>query len=111
MLPALSQVVEAEAKMNMRFELQRLGFAIVAFKADKNKLPSELSELVPNYLPELPVDQYAGDTMRFVTDGEQYLAYSIGPNRVDDGGATRNSVGRADDIAIGELNVLPESTD
>ena len=111
MLPALSQVVEAEARMKVRFELQRLGFAIVEFQAENGRLPGELSELVPEFLDRVPVDHYAGEEFRFLTADADYIAYSIGPNRIDDGGATRRSMGRADDISIGDMNVVPQSSE
>ena len=111
MLPALNQVVEADAKIKVRLELQRLGFAIAEFQADNSRLPAELSELVPEYITKVPVDHYARDEMRFTTDGTDYIAYSIGPNCVDDGGVSRQSMQQADDITIGGLKVLPESND
>jgi hypothetical protein len=47
--------------------------------------PGRLIDLVPDYLPEVPMDPYTGTPMHY--DSEKRLAYSFGANRVDQGGS------------------------
>lgn len=49
-------------------------------------LPPSLQVLVPAYLPSPPFDWYADAPMRYLPSDDQYLVYSVGPDRVDDGG-------------------------
>ncbi|MGE3313800.1 MAG: hypothetical protein AB7O26_01705 [Planctomycetaceae bacterium] len=51
-----------------------------------NQWPAKLEELVPRLLPSLPVDQFDGKPLRYRIDNDKPLLYSIGTNRIDDGG-------------------------
>ena len=56
------------------------------------RLPRTLEELVPEYLPAVPIDPLAagGKPLGYVgpeKDAEKPRVYSVGPNGVDDGGA------------------------
>ncbi len=50
------------------------------------KLPEKLDELVPTFLPSVPMDPYDGKPLRYVVRQDEYVVYSIGKNGVDDGG-------------------------
>jgi hypothetical protein len=47
-----------------------------------------LNDLVPRYLPAIPIDPLDpdGDPLRYRLNGDKCVVYSVGPNRVDDGG-------------------------
>jgi hypothetical protein len=49
-------------------------------------LPVALSDLVPRYVPRVPVDPYSGGAMLLVKDAASYRIYSVGPDGNDDGG-------------------------
>jgi hypothetical protein len=55
---------------------------------------------VPQYLDEVPKNVFTGGRLRYERTGEDYLLYSVGPNREDDRGHTRDSEPPADDVAI-----------
>jgi hypothetical protein len=60
--------------------------AIRLFEHDHQRLPQSLEELVPTYLPSVPVDSYSGRPLTYrVQDGKPVL-YSVGGDGVDDGG-------------------------
>jgi len=62
--------------------------AIRAYRLEKGANPERLEELVPEYLARVPIDPYSDSGAPLVyrrTNGE-YLLYSLGPNREDDGG-------------------------
>ncbi|HEY8155587.1 MAG TPA: hypothetical protein VII72_15780 [Myxococcota bacterium] len=50
-----------------------------------DRLPERLEDLVPTYLPEMPQDRFAGAPLRYAPDRK--LAYSLGDDFVDAGGA------------------------
>ena len=51
-----------------------------------NQPPQALSELVPAFLPEVPSDPFDGQPLRYQRNTEGYRIYSIGRDRVDQGG-------------------------
>lgn len=64
-----------------------LAAALKLYKIEKGKYPEELSEIVPDYLKEIPKDPYSPDG-KFVykKDGENVQLYTIGPDMKDGGG-------------------------
>ncbi len=54
-----------------------------AYAQDHGSIPARLIDLVPSYLPEVPLDPYTGTPMQY--DAEQGSVYSFGANRVDAG--------------------------
>ena len=65
----------------------RIAVAIERYRRDHDeRLPNDLQELVPAYLPAVPIDPFNGKEMRFTKDAGGYVAYSVGSNRRDDGG-------------------------
>jgi len=46
--------------------------------------PERLEQLVPDYLPEIPVDRFTGEPLRYRGNESGYLAYSVGRNLEDD---------------------------
>ena len=41
---------------------------------------------MPEFLPEVPVDPYSGEPLQYVVRDDEYLVYSVGSNRIDEGG-------------------------
>jgi ABC-type transport system involved in multi-copper enzyme maturation permease subunit len=88
---------------NNQLELdQRLPAALASVAVEKfrlrhaGELPRSLSELVPDFLPALPIDPFDGKPMRYKIRGSSpvakgstggYCIYSIGSNGIDDQGA------------------------
>jgi hypothetical protein len=83
----------------------QVAVAFRAFSLAEQRAPVTLEELVPRYLPAVPRDPFDGAPLRY--DPERRLVYSIGTNRIDDGGHARPVRGAASlhqaDIVIGLL--------
>jgi hypothetical protein len=61
--------------------------ALKRFQLRSGRYPADLKELVPDYLPELPVDFMDGQILRYrPIGGETYLLYSVGEDGEDNGG-------------------------
>lgn len=78
--------------------------ALAAWRQERGKYPESLTELVPEYLPALPIDYGDRQPLRYRRLREHYLLYSIGNDGQDDGGIgpswfTR-SVGLGSDIVF-----------
>ena len=96
-----------------RVDACRLAVALGLYQLREGKPAQKLEALVPNYLPQLPVDPYSGQAFRCrISKGEiiefqpggparqvvgtgQGILWSTGPDRVDDGG--RRHAGEAPD--------------
>lgn len=78
----------------MRLEAAISELALAEFERDHGTAPTTLEELVPQYLPRLPVDYADGRPLRYRNDGRQLLLYSVGADGIDQGGARRQNVAR-----------------
>jgi hypothetical protein len=60
--------------------------ALRAYSQTKGGHPDSLSDLIPGFLTEVPVDPYSDDPLRYRYEGMEPLLYSLGPSRRDNGG-------------------------
>jgi hypothetical protein len=88
-----SQAVDARQLVVDR--ASRVAVAIERFRRDRNALPASLSELVPQYLREIPGDPYSGQPLLFRSAKDAYTVYSVGPNQQDDQGDLSSELERA----------------
>lgn len=76
------KALEAETEKNLvvtAIALKRHG--------KSNKPPAELSALVPEFLPAIPIDRMDGKPLRYRLNGDgSFLLYSVGTDGKDDGG-------------------------
>ena len=67
----------------------RLAIAIERFRSARDSNLETLTELVPEFIAALPGDIYGGKPMIYRRkESGGFLLYSVGSNRIDDGGAT-----------------------
>lgn len=85
------------------------GVALTRFKRDHQRYPTQLSELVPDYLDHLPIDPVTGEPMLYQLGGYNRfglpdfmpIIYSLGDDRDDDGGQFyRPTLHGSDDITL-----------
>lgn len=69
--------------------------ALKAFSQDNGALPITLEQLVPTYLPSLPIDPYDGKAIKY--SAEKKIIYSVGSDHVDIGGSTGDDWQKMDD--------------
>ncbi len=73
--------------------------AILALKCYKMKygqLPKSLTDLVPEFLSAIPLDDFDGKPLRYSV--EKKIVYSVGADLIDSGGQETNSAGKSLDI-------------
>ncbi|NOY82549.1 MAG: hypothetical protein GXP31_16245 [Kiritimatiellaeota bacterium] len=66
----------------------RLWLAVRVFQQQNGRLPERFAEMVPAIMQAIPTDPFAptGDFLRYRRLGDgTWAAYSLGPNRLDDG--------------------------
>jgi hypothetical protein len=55
------------------------------FRRDRGRWPNSLDEVVPDYLPAVPVDPFDGRPLRFLRLADGLVMYALGPDAGDDG--------------------------
>ena len=92
--------LRAEIRQKTNFDFARLALALAAHKADHGDSPVSLADLVPDYLPEIPIDRFSGGPLNYRKQIGGYVLYSVGPNlQVDEGNGATNQ-GSGDDIVV-----------
>ncbi len=85
-LPALGKVVSREAEGFAWLRIAGAALAAKRFHLSQGRWPDNLGELVPQYLPELPVDPFDGLALRYWLLATGYVVFSVGSVVLDDGG-------------------------
>ncbi len=92
MAPAMTTVAVATARSLAVRDALRVAVAIETMRARTGERPSALMELVPDYLPAVPSDPFTGGTLRYQVGDDNYVVYSLGKDKVDNGGLVEDSV-------------------
>ena len=95
-LPALFRGVLAHIQSRAKLRAARTATAVQRFRLDHGRLPGSLSELTPRYLDKVPKDPFLGKPLRYATTPAGYVTYSVGEDRVDDGGIRKKHTARRD---------------
>jgi membrane protease YdiL (CAAX protease family) len=85
--PAIDRLVEMKTRWRTNLEALITTLAILRYKADTQRLPVSLSELVAaGYLKTIPVDPYNNGALIYRRSDNDFLLYSFGADFDDDGG-------------------------
>lgn len=87
LLPSLDKVMRIVALAEFRTRATYLSIALKSYQLDTGQLPEHLSELVPEYLSEIPKDPYDGQPLRYSRD--RLIIYSVGTDGLDSGGSNQ----------------------
>ncbi len=60
--------------------------ALRCYESEQGRVPAGLEQLVPQYLPRVPLDPFNGRPVIYRPQGTNWLVYSVGEDGVDDGG-------------------------
>lgn len=86
LITSVDSVFEATARVRGANACADTSIAIEQFRRANGSLPLTLAELVPEFLPAVPIDSMDGNPLRYVVNDDGYMLYSVGRNGVDDGG-------------------------
>ena len=64
----------------------RAMIAVELYRAERGVWPMDLSQLTPAYIEREPVDPYTGGPLRYWFEDHGYVLYSVGLDRIDNGG-------------------------
>lgn len=83
-LPALGKTIDAIHATRTRRDAALLALALHRYRLDHGHFPDATCDLVPSYLPELPIDRFDGHPMRTLLTEAGPVIYTLGPDRDDD---------------------------
>jgi hypothetical protein len=82
--PSLKGFATRKSRENVNVTATQLLLALKIYKTRHGKLPESLSELVPEFFPQVPIDDFDGKSFRYLPDKK--IIYSVGPDLKDSGG-------------------------
>lgn len=86
MFPALDQIAFAFDNRNQSRTTTLTLLAIYRYKNKTGSWPRSLDEIVPEFLPEVPICSFTGKPLGLVINDAGPVVYSFGADMVDDGG-------------------------
>jgi hypothetical protein len=87
MQASINSFDSSRQRSDTRLRLAIVTLALRRYHLERGNYPDSLSPLVPEYLAEVPLDPYSGQSIRYQLEPSKgYVLYSVGPDRVDDGG-------------------------
>lgn len=88
MLTSFAQTRNSWTRHVARRDGARLAVALARYRLARGAWPGTLDPLVPEFLPELPLDPFTGNRYAYKFEGESARVYSLGPLGYDGGGGT-----------------------
>jgi hypothetical protein len=82
--PLDSGFVQRKCREDVNVNATQLLLALKVYQMQHGKLPESLSELVPEFFPQVPLDDFDGKPFRYSL--EKKIIYSVGPCLKDLGG-------------------------
>jgi len=86
MVLAVGRIIANTWRFNAEVDATLGVLAAEVFRREHGRWPASWDELVPAYLPEVPIDYFDGKPLRIGERDGQWFIYSIGVDRKDDGG-------------------------
>jgi hypothetical protein len=86
MLPALPRAAESDIRRKAVLTTAAAGVAAERFRLAHGRWPARLDDLAPQFLPALLTDPFDGKALRWKQTDGTFLVYSVGHDRIDNGG-------------------------
>jgi hypothetical protein len=83
--PALTTAYQRAVRGEVEYEGTLAVVALERYCLERGGYPDTLEQLVPDFLPAVPLDVFVQQPLAYARLGTSYLLYSVGPNMVDDG--------------------------
>ncbi len=96
LVPSLELCLVEAARTCAALRAARTALAVESFRLKHKRPPDKLDDLVPDFIEAIPDDPFDGKPLRYKKLDKGYVVYSIGENKVDDGGVFDPSGGEDD---------------
>ncbi|QDV40827.1 hypothetical protein Enr13x_06630 [Stieleria neptunia] len=85
--PSIDATEDAIHRRDATLRMLMVEFAARLFDAKHQRLPTGIDELVPEFLPSVPIDPFSDTPLIDRPTETGFVVYSTGTNQIDDGGA------------------------
>lgn len=89
LLPTINSLITRDISDQAQVRTAQVALKIELYRTLNGHLPETLGELVPQYLPAVPIDPFDGQPLRFHHLDKGYVVYSVGQDGHDNGGRER----------------------
>lgn len=86
LLPDIVAAGTVDANGEALRDLTDAALAVRRYHLKHGQPPQTLANLVPDFLPRVPIDPFDGQSLRLTSREDKFILYSIGRDRRDDGG-------------------------
>jgi hypothetical protein len=73
-----------------------VAIAMERYRRRHGRLPEQLADLVPQFLPRVPIDPFTGKDLCLEMGEDYHFVFSVGPNQTDDSGELTYEEGNDD---------------
>jgi hypothetical protein len=101
LVPAVTKVADTHHRTLAELRCDIVGLAAERYRRSHGSWPAVLTDLVPDYLEQIPTDPFDDQPLRYRRQGDGVVIYSIGLDRQDDGGNVDRSKPYAPGTDIG----------
>jgi len=105
LLPALSAALNKDIRDAAQLRCAATAAAVERYRLAHGDLPSQLADVAPEFIPEIPADPFTGTPLLYKLAEDSCVVYSVGQDGKDDGGVEFES--DADGQRSGEQLDLP----
>ena len=85
LVPAVQAIFPAATRRIIERDAADMAVAVERFRLRHGSLPEEIEQLVPEFLPQVPIDPIDGQPLRYVVEEGEYLIFSMGEDIKDEG--------------------------
>ncbi|MEM7754584.1 MAG: hypothetical protein AAF297_02995 [Planctomycetota bacterium] len=86
MAPTITRALNSLQTLRTYRDATRITLAAFAYRAENGAYPDTVDQLMPMWLPTVPVDRYDGQPMRYVLTPDGPLVYTVAADRIDQEG-------------------------
>jgi hypothetical protein len=92
LLAGLQHTPLAHARLDAKCRCMDTLLAAIRYHRAKDRWPTLLEQLTPDFLPAVPIDPFALKPLRLLVTDQEFKIYSVGENELDDGGTWTDRV-------------------
>jgi hypothetical protein len=84
MLPTMDDLGRRAVRAGVDFQATIAACALRRYELAHGKPPEQLTDLVPDFLPSIPMDPFDGKPLRYRREGMEWVLWSVGSDLKDD---------------------------
>jgi len=98
--PAFARITELDLRSIAHLRTAQVAVAVERYRLAAGRLPDRLADLVPGYLETVPTDPFDGKDLRYKKLEVGFVVYSIGEDKIDNGGKEPPPKGKREDCDV-----------